>query len=84
MIGEDNMLHRQRVLVNMAFNLGMTGLLGFKTTLLAMEQGRYEDAARMLRSRWAGQVGVRAERLSEMMRTGHTQEPAELNSFIRR
>lgn len=62
---------RQRVLANMAFNLGIKGLLGFKNTLAAMQQGRYEDAANgMLASLWAKQVGNRAVRLAKMMREG--------------
>jgi lysozyme len=62
---------RQRVLVNMAFNLGMVGLLTFKNTLAAVQSGSYAAAAAgMLASKWATQVGDRAKRLAEMMRTG--------------
>ncbi len=62
---------RRRVLVNMCFNLGLAGLLGFRNALAAIEQGRYEEAARgMLASKWAKQVGARATRLAEMMRAG--------------
>ncbi len=62
---------RQRVILNMAFNLGVPGLLGFKNTLAAVQAGKYEDAAKgMLASRWAGQVGARAQRLAQMMATG--------------
>ena len=62
---------RQRVILNMAFNLGVNGLLGFKNTLAAVKGERWEDAARgMLNSKWAGQVGDRADRLAKMMRTG--------------
>lgn len=62
---------RQRVLVNMAFNLGISGLLKFRNTLQAIQDGRYEDAAQgMLKSKWAGQVGDRALRLAKMMREG--------------
>ncbi|HEX8875378.1 MAG TPA: glycoside hydrolase family protein, partial [Phycisphaerales bacterium] len=56
---------RQRVILNMAFNLGMAGLLSFKTTLGHVEAGRYLEAAQsMLASKWARQVGPRAERLA--------------------
>jgi lysozyme len=59
---------RQRVLINMAFNLGLTGLLAFKNTLAAVEQGRYTAAgAGMMASKWSRQVGARAERLADMM-----------------
>lgn len=62
---------RQRVLADMAFNLGVGGLLKFKNTLAAVKEGRWDDAADgMLASRWAAQVGARASRLSRMMRTG--------------
>jgi lysozyme len=62
---------RQRVVCNMMFNLGSNKLLGFKNTLAAMRQGRYSDAAAgMLNSAWASQVGARAQRLAQMMRTG--------------
>lgn len=68
---------RRRVLQNMAFNLGVgvaggtKGLLGFKNTLGMIERGEYERAADgMLKSLWAKQVGQRAVRLSNTMRTG--------------
>jgi lysozyme len=64
---------RQRVICNMCFNLGMNRLLGFKNTLAAMRQGNYDAAADgMLNSAWASQVGERAQRLAQMMRTGET------------
>jgi lysozyme len=64
---------RQRVLLNMAFNLGVQGLLDFKNTLAAVKEGRYDDAALgMKKSRWASQVGARADRLIEMMKTGRS------------
>ena len=62
---------RRRVLVNMRFNLGMAGLLGFKNTLRFIEQGDYKRAsANMLVSKWAKQVGKRANRLAVMMENG--------------
>jgi lysozyme len=62
---------RQRVLCNMCFNLGMSKLSGFKNTLAAMRQGRYDAAADgMLNSAWASQVKGRAIRLADMMRNG--------------
>lgn len=63
---------RRRVLVNMAFNLGIVKLLGFKNTLAAMKAGDYAKAADGMRqSLWARQVGARADRLAAMMETGH-------------
>lgn len=62
---------RQRVLLNMHFNMGWPTLATFKNTLGHMQAGRYAQAADgMLASRWAKQVGQRAVRLSGMMRTG--------------
>lgn len=62
---------RQRVLISMAFNLGIKGLLGFKNTLAMVKAGDYVGAAEgMLNSKWAKQVGDRAVRLSKMMKEG--------------
>ena len=62
---------RQRVLVNMCFNLGLSKLRGFRKMLIAIHDADYDQAAvEMLDSRWAVQVGVRAERLAEMMKRG--------------
>lgn len=59
---------RRRVLVNMRFNLGMQGLLGFRNTLRFIEAGDYKRAAEnMLKSLWAKQVKGRAVRLAYMM-----------------
>ena len=62
---------RQAVLLNMCFNLGIKGLLGFKNTLDFIGAGDWERAANnMLASKWAKQVGLRAIELSELMRKG--------------
>lgn len=62
---------RRRVLINMAFNLGISGLMGFKQTLSSIRSGDYVAAAgHMLQSTWANQVPDRADRLASMMRTG--------------
>lgn len=63
--------NRQAVIINMAFNLGKKKLNQFKKTLLAVSEGRWEDAAfGMLHSKWAGQVGYRADELAKLMREG--------------
>jgi len=63
---------RQRVLMNMAFNLGVPGLLKFHSTLKAVRESRWEAAAAgMESSLWHRQVGARAHRLEAMMRTGN-------------
>lgn len=62
---------RQRVMCNMAFNMGINGLMTFRNTLLAIRQGRYADAASgMKKSLWAQEVGDRAARLARMMLDG--------------
>ncbi len=62
---------RKSVLLNMCFNLGINGLLGFKNTLEFTKAGDWERAANnMLVSKWAKQVGRRAIELSELMRKG--------------
>lgn len=72
---------RQATLVNMTFNMGLgsdtRGLRSFKNTLRAIEEGRYTDASDgMRRSKWARQVGLRAERLARMMESGQFPDEA--------
>lgn len=62
---------RQSALLDMAFNLGIGGLLGFRRMLAALKDGRYEDAAReAMDSRWAQQVGRRARVVADQLRYG--------------
>lgn len=62
---------RKGVLLNMSFQMGVDGLLGFKNTLELIRQRKYENAAHaMLQSLWAKQTPERAKRMSEQMRTG--------------
>lgn len=62
---------RQAVLINMTFNLGRTRLAAFKNFLAALRAADYQTAAdEMLDSRWATQVGDRAQRLARQMRNG--------------
>lgn len=62
---------RQDVLVNMAYNMGLHGLLAFHNTLTCVGAGDYAGAAKgMLASAWARQVHNRATRLSLQMETG--------------
>lgn len=62
---------RQRVLVDMGFNLGLPILMKFQNMWAAIEDEDYHEAARqMMDSRWASQVGQRAERLAQAMSSG--------------
>lgn len=62
---------RIRVLLDMAFNLGVPRLSAFSNMWAALEEGDYKQAAvEMLDSRWARQVGRRATNLSQMMEIG--------------
>ena len=62
---------RRGVLLNMSFQMGVDGLLGFKNTLRMVEDADYMGAARnMLLSKWADQTPERANRMAEQMRTG--------------
>ena len=64
---------RQRVLVNMCFNMGIDRLLGFTHMLDFLHAGEYDKAAdAMLDSLWARQVGLRSQRLSNTMRNSAT------------
>lgn len=62
---------RKAVVCNMAFNMGMERLAGFVLALRAINDRRFGDAAdEMLDSKWARQVGERAQRLAREMREG--------------
>ncbi|MBQ4838852.1 MULTISPECIES: glycoside hydrolase family protein [Pseudoalteromonas] len=64
---------RKAVLINMAFNLGVNGLLGFKKMIAALANQDYTKASiEMLDSRWARQVKGRAVELAELMRGSHS------------
>ena len=62
---------RRAVLIGMAFQMGLRGLLGFKRALGSIEDGQYKEAAMyMLDSAWAEQTPERAKRLAKQMLTG--------------
>jgi lysozyme len=62
---------RQRILVDMGFNLGIPTLLKFQNMWTAVEDEDWIEASeQMLDSRWAKQVGRRAIRLADAMKTG--------------
>lgn len=60
---------RQRIIINMAFNMGAGKLLTFQRMLAALQNRNYEEASKeMLDSDWSRQVGDRAARLAEAMK----------------
>lgn len=66
---------RTEALIDLCFNLGLTRLMGFKKALGAIEAEDWDTAkAELLDSRWANQVGNRAQEIAEMIRTGFYQQ----------
>jgi lysozyme len=69
---------RRAVLIDMAFNMGIGGLMGFRGFLADLQEGGFSgDSVEMFRSRWAYQVGDgpgkrrdRVDRLAGMIETG--------------
>lgn len=65
---------RQRVVVDMMFNLGKAKFATFKKFIHAVRNAEYEKAAKEMEdSKWHGQVKTRAVKLTEMMRLGTDQ-----------
>lgn len=68
---------RRDVLINMAFNMGVSALLRFRRLLAAVTGQQWQKAAaEMKSSQWATQTGDRARELAEIMRTGEYQKVA--------
>ena len=68
---QDHTQPRKDVLINMAFQMGVSGLLRFQNMILALDERNYSEAARqMLDSRWAKQTPNRANELAKQMRDG--------------
>ncbi len=66
---EDLPEEAQQVIVNMTFNMGRPRLSKFKKFIAGVNAGDWEKAAvEMMDSRWAKQVGSRAERLRNRIR----------------
>lgn len=62
---------RQAVLIDMAFNMGVAGLMGWPHTLAFIRSGDFKSAADSMRnSLWAKQVGQRALNLASQMESG--------------
>ena len=65
---------RQKVLVEMAKQTSIRGLMTFDRMIAALEEQNYLEAARqMIHSNWGDRVGLHAIRLAEVMYTGHPQ-----------
>lgn len=64
-------LNRQYVVCNMLFNMGKPTFLEFVKMISALEKGNFQLAAKeMLDSKWAAQVGYRAQELAFLMEAG--------------
>ena len=62
---------RQAVVISLLFNLGKPRFDGFKASQAAISAGDYATAAsEMLDSKWAVQVGKRADEMAAMMFSG--------------
>ena len=62
---------RQAAMIDMAFNLGLQGLLGFVDMIDALSHGDWKLAAeRCLASEWAKQVKGRATDIAHILATG--------------
>jgi lysozyme len=63
------------VLMEMCYQLGVTGVSKFKKALKAMEDGDWEKAAdEMLDSKWAKQTPNRAKEMSNIIRSLYEEE----------
>jgi len=62
---------RQRALLNMAYNMGVPRLLGFKKMLAHLQNGENKQAAfEAMNSLWAKQVKGRADRIKKLIEEG--------------
>jgi len=62
---------RQMAVANLCYNMGINTLLEFKNMLAALHAGDFDGAADdLLASKYATQVGARAQRIAELIRTG--------------
>lgn len=62
---------RRAVLISMAYQMGVSGLLGFRNTLRLIEEGNFAVAGRNMRaSKWYKQTPARAERHARVMESG--------------
>lgn len=65
---------RKGALLNMAFQMGVPGLLGFTRSLASIRDERWADAEyQLLQSTWAIQTPDRAKRVAHQIATGEWQ-----------
>ncbi len=63
---------RKEALIHMCFNLGITHLLQFKRMIQALIDKDFTLAAKeALNSKWAQQMGIRAQDIALVIRQGH-------------
>ena len=68
---------RRGVIENMAYNMGVLGVLEFKDMIAAIEAKNWAEAAHQMRaSKWRVQVGDRALVLADIMETGAMPDAA--------
>lgn len=66
---EDMPIEVQEVVLNMCYQLGVTGVSKFRKAISALQEGEWQEAAdEMLDSLWARQTPNRAEELSNIVR----------------
>ena len=63
---------RQDALINIAYNIGVHGLIKWTITLSAIGRGDYHDAADDIRNNkvWKSEVGERTHRCADALQTG--------------
>ena len=62
---------RYGAIINLTFNVGIGGVMNFEHFLAFMKERDWPNAAKeMLNSKWAEQVGLRAQRLAVQVETG--------------
>lgn len=65
---------RKAVIVNMAYNMGIQGMLGFKKMIAAIQKQDWETVAKeMLDSDYGRELKTRATELSKQLETGKWQ-----------
>ena len=66
---EDMPVEVQEVILNMCYQLGITGVSKFRKAISALQEGEWSEAAdEMLDSLWAKQTPNRAKELSDIVR----------------